>query len=149
LGTRTHLLVREEFVMNRSVTENSPPLAEDEPPSAARQRWMSIVFLEAEEAEPVLEMIDATGPQIAIRHLSQWDFGGETRDAALVNGYVYDEIPQGHTDRVIHDDASMYALTYNHKFRYVSLLRVFTPVGRPLAHQAWHTSAARLPPASP
>ena len=91
-------------------------------------RWMSVVFLQGEEADAVLDMIDRIGPEAAIRHLSQWDYGNETRDAALVNGYVYDEIPQSPTDRVIRDNASAYALTYNHHFGYVSLLRHFIPI---------------------
>lgn len=46
----------------------------------------------------------------------------------MVNGYVYDEIPQSPTDRVVHDDSAGYALTYNHHFGYASLLRHFDPV---------------------
>lgn len=105
------------------------------------RRWMSIVFLQGGEADAVLDMIDRNGPETAIRHLSQWDHGDETRDAALVNGYVYDEIPQSLTDRVIRDDASGYALSYNHHFAYVSLLRHFDPVveeaRNPVAPPAW------------
>ncbi|MDI6945061.1 MULTISPECIES: hypothetical protein [Microbacterium] len=89
---------------------------------------MSVVFLQGQEADEVLDLIDRHGPETAARHLAQWDCGEETRDAALVNGYVYDEIPQAATDRVLRDDASPYALTYNHHFGYVSLLRRFVPV---------------------
>lgn len=89
---------------------------------------MSVVFMHGEEADAVLDMIDRNGPEAAINHLSQWDYGDETRDAALVNGYVYDEIPQSPTDCAIRSDASGYALTYNHHFGYVSLLRRFDPV---------------------
>lgn len=94
----------------------------------AEQRWMSVVFLQGEEADAVLDMIERSGREAAIHHLSQWDYGGETRDAALVNGYVYDKIPQSPTDRVIRDNPSGYALTYNQHFGYVSLLRHFDPV---------------------
>lgn len=76
----------------------------------------------------MLDMVDHDGSDTAIQHLSQWDYGDETRDAALVNGYVYDEIPQSSTDCVIRDDASGYALTYNQQFGYVSLPRHFDPV---------------------
>lgn len=84
--------------------------------------------MQGEDADAVLDMIDQSGPDAAVRRLSQWDYGDETRDAALVNGYVYDEIPQSPTDRVIRDDRSAYALTYNHQFGYVSLLRHFDPL---------------------
>lgn len=91
-------------------------------------RWMNVVFMQGEEADAVLDLIDRSGPEAAMQYLSQWDYGDATRDAALVNGYVYDEIPQSLTDRVIRDDASGYALTYNQQFGYVSLLRHFDPV---------------------
>lgn len=96
--------------------------------ATVERRWMSVVFIQGEEADAVLEIIDKSGPEAAVLHLSQWDYGDETRDAALVNGYVYDEIPRSPTDHVICDNASVYALTYNHHFAYVSLLRRFCPV---------------------
>lgn len=96
--------------------------------AAVERRWMSVVFMQGEDADGVLDMIDKNGPEAAIRHLSEWDYGDETRDAALVNGYVYDEIPQSPTDRVVRDDSAGYALTYNHHFGYASLLRHFDPV---------------------
>ncbi|GAA1817649.1 hypothetical protein [Agromyces neolithicus] len=86
-------------------------------------RWISVVFLQGEEADAVLEMIDRAGPGPAIEYLQQWDFGDETTEAALENGYVYDAIPAGSTDRTIHDDSGRYALTYSPHFGYVSLLR--------------------------
>ncbi|MGQ2913635.1 hypothetical protein [Microbacterium kunmingense] len=92
------------------------------------RRWMSVVFMQGADAGAVLDLIERNGPEATIQHLSQWDFGDETRDAAMVNGYVYDEIPQSPTDRVIRDGASGYALTYNQHFEYVSLLRHFNPV---------------------
>ncbi|GAA5196947.1 hypothetical protein [Microbacterium jejuense] len=109
---------------NRTTATASP---HESGPNAER-RWMSVVFFQGEDADTVLEMIDKSGVEVAIQHLSQWDFGDETRDAALDNGYVYDEIPQSPTDRVIRDEAVGYALTYNHLFGYVSLLCRFNPV---------------------
>lgn len=92
---------------------------------SVEQRWISVVFVQGEEAYALLHMIDRNGPEEAIHHLSQWDYGNETRDAALVNRYVYDDIPQSPTDRVVRDNVSAYALTFNHHFGYVSLLRHF------------------------
>lgn len=89
---------------------------------------MSIVFTQGAAADTVLDMIDNSGSEIAIQYLSQWDFGDKTRDAALVNGYVYDDIPRSPTDRVIRDKASGYALAYNHQCGYVSLLGRFDSV---------------------
>ncbi len=130
--------------MTRSTTAASPVSAEESNTTVER-RWMSVVFLQGQDADAVLEMIDRIGPEAAIRHLSQWDYGDETRDAALVNGYVYDGIPQSATDRVLHDDASAYALMYNHQFGYASLLRHFTPVVEDgpqlVAQQDWFAAA--------
>ena len=95
----------------------------DEGLRTAEPRWISVVFLQGDEADAVLSMIDLRGAIAAIQHLQQWDYGDETIDAALTNGYVYDRIPAGRTDRIIEDDGSPYALTYSKQFGYVSLLR--------------------------
>lgn len=104
------------------------PASSDSLAPPVEQRWMSIVFVQGEEADVLLDMIDNNGPESAIEYLSQWDFGDETKDAALANGYVYEDVPQSPTDRVIRDKNSGYALTYNHQFGYVSLLGRFDPV---------------------
>lgn len=107
---------------------STTPASSDSVAPPVEQRWMSIVFMQGEEADAALGMIDKIGAEAATQHLSQWDFGDETRDAALVNGYVYDDIPRSPTDRVIRDKDSRYALTYNRQFGYVSLLGRFDPV---------------------
>ncbi|ACV05738.1 hypothetical protein I6I18_01160 [Kytococcus sedentarius] len=85
------------------------------------RRWISVVFLQGAEADEVLDLIDRDGPDAAIEHLRNWDCGEETTDAALENGYVYDEPPTGQLDRVITDGD--YTLTYNPFMGHVSLLR--------------------------
>lgn len=95
----------------------------DKHPNPPASRWISVIFLQGDEADEVLGMIDRDGATEAIEYLQQWDYGGETTDAALTNGYVYDRIPAGSTDRTIEDDGSIYALTYSAPFGYVSLLR--------------------------
>lgn len=86
-------------------------------------RWISVIFLQGEDADKTLDLIDRSGPTAAIEYLQQWDFGEATTDAALSNGYVYDRIPAGSTDRTVESDGSPYALTYSARFGYVSLLR--------------------------
>lgn len=95
----------------------------DEPLKAPASRWISVVFLQGDDADDLLAMIDRSGPAATTEHLQRWDSGDETTDAALTNGYVYDRIPAGATDRTIEDDGSQYALTYSVQFRYVSLFR--------------------------
>lgn len=76
----------------------------------------------------MLNMLDKSGPETAIQHLSQWDFGDKTPDAALVNGYVYDEVTQSATDRGVSDEAAGYALTHHEYLGYVSRLGHFDPL---------------------
>lgn len=95
----------------------------DERTGAAASRWISVVFLQDEDAGELLAMIDREGEAAAIEYLRQWDLGDETTDAALVNGYVYDRIPEGSADRTVEDPDSPYALTYSELYGYVSLLR--------------------------
>lgn len=98
---------------------STEPLTED-----AQRRWVSVVFLQGEEAEEVLGLIDRAGIDTAIIHLAQWDFGEETTDAAMENGYVYDALPTGALDRVATEGD--YALTYNPAIGHVNLLRQHT-----------------------
>lgn len=86
-------------------------------------RWISVVFLQGAEADDVLALIDRDGPLSAMAHLELWDYGDETTDAALVNGYVYEAVPVGTSDRVIMDDESGYTLTYSMASGRVALLR--------------------------
>lgn len=87
----------------------------------APRRWLSVVFLQGAEADEVLDLINRDGPDAAIEHLRNWDYGEETTDAALENGYVYDEPPTGQLDRTVTDGD--YTLTYNPFMGHVSLLR--------------------------
>ncbi|MET4639603.1 hypothetical protein [Mycetocola sp. 2940] len=91
--------------------------------NAPASRWISVTFLQGEDADEVLGIINRGGAPAAIAHLRSLDHGEETTDAALTNGYVYDSIPAGSTDQTIEDPASPYVLTYSVHFRYVSLLR--------------------------
>ncbi|MWB99034.1 hypothetical protein [Agromyces seonyuensis] len=109
------------------------PFERDEPAT----RWISVVFLQGEEAEGLLAMIDREGPISAIYRLSEYDHGEASVQASLEAGYVYDHVPAGSTDHTIEPFGSPYALTYSDTFGYVSLLRRYEPApeagGRELA----------------
>ena len=92
-------------------------------------RWVSVVFLEGQDADEVLTIIDRDGADTAIEHLAGFDMGEETTQAALVNGYVYDTIPAGPLDRTT--TAGIYTLTYNHDHGHVSLLRTHPETREP------------------
>jgi hypothetical protein len=95
----------------------------DERRNEPTSRWISVTFLQGEAADEALDMILRGGAATAIAQLRSHDHGDATTDAALTNGYVYDNIPAGSTDRAIEDLGSPYALTYSAQYRYVSLLR--------------------------
>lgn len=89
---------------------------------AARElRWVSIVFLQGDEADEVLRLIDRDGPDAAIEHLAHWDYGDETTDAAMENGYVYDAVPTGMLDT--ETVSGEYTLTSNPAMGHVGLYR--------------------------
>ena len=92
-------------------------------------RRVGIVFLQGQDADEVLAIIDRDGTDAAIEHLAGFDMGEETTQAALVNGYVYDTIPAGPLDRTT--TAGIYTLTYNHDHGHVSLLRTHPETREP------------------
>lgn len=90
-------------------------------PDDPQHRWVSIVFLQGEEADPVREIIDRQGADAAIAYLAGWDYGEETVSDAMENGYVYDTAPQSAADRLA--TSGDYALTYSPHLGYVGLSR--------------------------
>lgn len=109
-------------------------------PAAAApvSRWVSVVFLQGQDADEVLTIIDRDGTDAAIEHLAGFDMGEETTQAALVNGYVYATIPTGPLDCTTANGE--YTLTYNHDHGHVSLLRI-QPESKEL-----EAPASRTPP---
>jgi hypothetical protein len=101
--------------------EHGPRSAEQAAPG---RRWISVVFLQGAEADEVLDLIDSEGTDAAIDRLSGFDYGEETTQAALENGYVYAVPPVGSFDRMATRDG--YALVHSPFSGYVSLLREFT-----------------------
>ncbi|WP_201791517.1 hypothetical protein [Aeromicrobium sp. PE09-221] len=112
-----------------------------EPEQAVGRRWLNVAFLQGEEADAVLDLIDRDGAEAAIAHLSGYDYGDETTQAALENGYVYDDQPPtGSTDRTVQD--GRYALTYNHALGHVGLYREFDTPPDPALHEAQQPASA-------
>lgn len=102
-----------------------PPAAPSASPirTPAVSRWISVVFLEGSDADSVLDLIADDGADVAIKHLTGYDYGEETTQAALENGYVYDTPPAGTLDRIATSDG--YALTYSPVLGRVALLREY------------------------
>ena len=82
------------------------------------------MFLQGEEADRPLRILGELGHVDAVDYLAQWDHGDETTQAALENGYVYDEPGEGTNDRVAL--SGDYALIVNPHVGYVSLMRRYT-----------------------
>jgi hypothetical protein len=85
-------------------------------------RWISVVFMQGQEADEVLDIIDADGALAGLNHLKSWDFGDETTSAAMENGYVHDVPPSGPLEHELRDDD--YHLAYSHAFAHVALYRI-------------------------
>lgn len=112
-----------------------------EPEQAVGRRWLNVAFLQGEEADAILDLIDRDGTNAAIGHLSGYDYGEETTQAALENGYVYDDQPPtGRTDRTVQDGG--YTLTYNHALGHVGLYREFDTPPDPALHEVERPASA-------
>ncbi|MCK9913906.1 MULTISPECIES: hypothetical protein [Microbacterium] len=95
------------------------------PRPAPAEQWITVVFLQGEEADRPLRILGELGHVDAVDYLAQWDYGDETTQAALENGYVYDEPGAGTNDQVV--ASGDYALVVNPHVGYVSLLRRTEP----------------------
>lgn len=85
------------------------------------ERWIGVVFLQGEEADHMLDLIDAQGVEAGIESLSAWDYGTETTDAAMVNGDVHDTVPTYPGDW--RAETGEYVMTYNAQAGHVALYR--------------------------
>ena len=85
------------------------------------ERWIGVVFLQGDDADYMLDLIEQQGWQKGIENLSAWDYGTETTDAAMVNGDVHDAAPVYPGDR--QDETGEYVMTYNAQAGHVALYR--------------------------
>lgn len=110
---------------------------------------INVVFLQGGEADRLLDLIDQGGADAVIQELAGYDYGDETVDAALENGYVYDTPPQGLLDRTAQLDA--YTLVYNQDHRHLALYRHMDVLPSPVLlglEDPRHTVSTELPPAA-
>jgi len=96
--------------------------AEPNPQPIAAERWVSVCFLQGDDAEEVLQMIDSEGIDAALGYVKNWDYGDETTQAALENGHVYEHPPTGPLEQEVRDGD--YVMTYSHSFGHVALYRL-------------------------
>ena len=120
LVDRAYDRLAEGFIAAGRIAWHPEPAVED----AVSSRWVNVVFLQGEEADRPLRILGELGHVDAVDFLAQWDYGDETTQAALENGYVYDEPGEGTNDRVAL--SGDYALVVNPHVGYVALLRRYT-----------------------
>lgn len=120
LVDRAYDRLADGFIAAGKIAWHPDPAVEEAAPS----RWVNVVFFQGDEANRPLRILGHLGHVDAVDYLAQWDYGDETTQAALENGYVYDEPGEGTNDQVaISGD---YALVVNPHIGYVSLLRRYT-----------------------
>jgi hypothetical protein len=76
-------------------------------------RYQRIVFLQGEEADEALAILDNDGTEAALEFLAQWDYG----DA----GETFDEPANGSDDEVYEDEAQHYRMSWNNRLGYIGL----------------------------
>ena len=120
LVDRAYERLAEGFIAAGRIAWHPEPFVEQ----PAQSRWVSVVFLQGDESDRPLRILGELGHVDAVDYLAQWDYGDETTQAALENGYVYDEPGEGTNDQVA--ISGEYALVVNPHIGYVSLLRRYT-----------------------
>jgi hypothetical protein len=119
LVDRAYDRLAEGFIAAGRIAWHPEPAPAAEQPAA--RRWISVVFLQGDEADEVLDLIDAQGTDAAIEYLTGYDYGDETVEAAIANGHVYDKPQAGALDRTATRD--VYTLTYSTFLGHVGLYR--------------------------
>lgn len=106
-------------LLNTAMSQSGRIVWNPQPPRV--ERWIGVVFLQGEDADYMLELIDTQGWGKGIENLRTWDYGTETTDAAMANGDVYDAAPVYPGDRQA--ETGDYVMTYNAEAGHVALYR--------------------------
>ena len=78
-------------------------------------KYLEIVFIQNEEAETPLKILEEQGENAAMNYLRQWDYGDD-------NGEIYDRNPGGSGDSVYRK--GNYVMTYNTSLGYIGLCKI-------------------------
>ena len=89
----------------------------------SQSKYVLITFMQDEEAEEVLAMADKYGRDAAAQYLTDWDFGQETEDAAVVNDDIYGELPSPRYPGFATTHAGGYTLVTDDHYSWVALYR--------------------------
>ena len=97
------------------------PAPEHEKSGVPDRQWITVVFLQGQDADDVLDIIEARGVDAAVEHLARWDYGQETDSTAIANQDIHDVIPVGVLDKTA--ESGQYTLTFNPFMGHVALHR--------------------------
>ena len=79
------------------------------------KKYMEIVFIQNEEAETPLKILEEQGEDAAMNYLRQWDYGDD-------DGEFYDRNPGGSGDSAYRK--GNYVMTYNTSLGYIGLCKI-------------------------
>lgn len=147
LREAAHLVSQMETVLEETSLKAGSISWPSPEPVPTGPRFVNIVFLQGDDADHILALIEERGADAAIEHLAGSDFGEETVNAAIANGHTYDEAPAGSLDRTAQKDA--YTLVYNPFMGHVGLYRETSACAGPTSREINHAPTVPQHPASP
>ena len=83
-------------------------------------KYENIVFMQGEESEEVLNLLEEEGEEAAFNHLVQWDYGDQPEEGA-------DHFPWGKYDFIYkknNKDGTYYIMSYRPIFQTIGLRKV-------------------------
>ena len=95
------------------------PLTARVVPDAAK--YVEIMFAQGDDASELFDLLDSHGWDALIDRLTDWDYGQETEDAAVVNGGIYDGLPKYRGEQRV--SSGEYTVIADWPYNYVALYR--------------------------
>ena len=84
-------------------------------------KYVEVMFAQGDDASELFDLLDAYGWDALIDRLTDWDYGQETEDAAVVNGDIYDGLPKYRGEqRVVSGE---YTVIADWPYNYIALYR--------------------------
>ena len=84
-------------------------------------KYVAIMFAQGEATVELYDLLDSDGWDALIDRLTDWDYGRETEDAAVVNGDIYDELPKYWGEQRV--SRGEYTVITNWPYNYIALYR--------------------------
>lgn len=111
----------EGFSAAGRVAWHREPAPEADPSVALDRQWITVVSLQGQDADRMLDIIKSRGVDAAVKHLAHWDHGQETDSTAIAKRDIRDVIPVGVLDKTA--ESGQYTLSFNPFMSHVALHR--------------------------